>query len=176
MQEQKKYDNSNEIRFVNNLKSSLYNNRSGIYTLKRATGTDMQQNLRAYLAYLEIKDGIDIPKKYDDVYYLVTCIFFKTERNSNTEKNVRVSFETLLSRIYKGKSSDSMRRRVSSLLSSDYDSTGMFVSQFLRFIPLCRNELRTNEQIDYARLITDLIFWNSDNRSTRMRWAEKIAA
>lgn len=173
------YDSSKAQSFVKSLRSGLYSNGRESFILKRATGYDMEDNIRAYLAFLKMAGGLDnISKHNEDIYYLVACMFYKIEIKTDVliDSPKYIRFEDLIARLYKGpKSSDSMRRKIATLLDSDYDPSGVFVIQLLRLLPQCKSEIRSNERVDYVSLLKDLEFWNVKNKRTRLRWAERIA-
>ena len=157
-----------EVNFVRHLKENLCARSPQAYTLKHALGRSADDDIKTYLAFLTVAKS-DYVKSKEDVYFLVSCLYFNTER-LNEQRNVYVKTEELLKRIYH--QSNSAKKNISRLLTSNYDN--VFTSQFVRLLQQMLNVMKNNEKLDYVRLLKDLKAWNNEDKKVQRRWAEKI--
>ena len=69
--------------------------------------------------------------------------------------------------------SESIKRRLESLLDLKWDGYGYMLTKLTRIVKLmCSRGLN----IDCAQLLRDLIYWNADNQSVQHKWARAMFA
>ncbi len=164
-----------DAEFIKNLYKHLCKRSSEIYALKRAFGTKPEDDIRSYLAFLTVSEG-DYFKPKEEVYFLVSCLYYNCERYTENEREqTYVRFEDLLGRLYKQTESNSTRTAIARLLSSVYDKNGAFITQFVRLAQRAKKEIRIGERLNYGALIYDLKCWNHEGNKVKKRWAERIA-
>lgn len=160
-----------DIRFVKNLYAQLNARNQKIHNLRKMFGRKTTDDLPAYMSFRTLTNA-QIPSAYEEVYYLVACMFCEMEKPSDADRK-HVKFETLLHRMWN--TTDSTDRRISRLLDTDFES-GQFVSQFVRLARRAVKELYSNETLDYVSLLTDLKFWDEKEHYSRHKWARTITA
>lgn len=159
------------ISFVNNLYSALYRNAITIKDLRRKFGTNVNDDLSAYMSFLEMC-GDRVPYK-EDVYFLVACLLIESESPNNAGKERKyVSFESLLRRLYDV--TNSTDRKICNFLNTDYSNKSLFIPQFVHLARRAVKEMYSSERLDYVRLINDLCFWDAEEHLVRKRWARTI--
>lgn len=158
--------------FIKSLTAHLYSAPKERYQLKKAFGRDIKDDISTYMAFLKVS-GENIFKPKEDIYFLVACLFYLMENpDMQDQDRKRVSFGTLLGRIYG--TSDSTDNKISYLVNSDYDAKGIFQRQFVSYAKRCKSELRSGEMLDYYTLLQDLKFWNMKDKKAKMKWAREI--
>ena len=65
-----------------------------------------------------------------------------------------------------------MQHRVEGLLDTQWDQDGYMLTKLCRMMKLIRQ--KTSEEIDFADLLEDLIYWNNENQSVQRKWARAI--
>ncbi len=158
--------------FIKRMYSALAKNSPDIQKFKLAFGRKMTDDLSTYMAFISLCEERK-PKTIEHIYFLLTCLFFKTEKVFRDNENVTyVKYQSLLKRVYGD--SKTTNKQIERLMDMDFDNNGLFESSFMRLYNRCIKELKGNERFDYLALLKDLKFWNKDDRNVRIKWAYEI--
>ena len=83
-------------------------------------------------------------------------------------------FEQVIAALIKsGELSDSTTHRVEVLLDTDWDADGYMLTKLSRLVKLIRQK-SDRQYVDFAALLDDLIYWNSDTQTVQRKWARAI--
>ena len=97
---------------------------------------------------------------------ICTCVLQDQILADRTTKKI----EERISQIYINKdTSDSMKRKIETLVASDAESNSRFFKDMSWFIPI----VLSNGNIDIFSFTKDMVYW--DNRNTKNRWLMTIA-
>ena len=80
--------------------------------------------------------------------------------------------QLLAEQIQKENLSDSMLHRVEILLDTAWDADGYLLTKLSRMVKILRQ--KTEEPLDFAALLTDMLYWNQDNQNVQQKWAHAI--
>ena len=69
--------------------------------------------------------------------------------------------------------SDSTKHRVEVLLDTDWDADGYMLTKLSRLVKLIRQK-SDRQYVDFAALLDDLIYWNSDTQTVQRKWARAV--
>ncbi len=169
--------NQRDVDFIKSLKSNLCLGTKDCFILKRSLGRNMNSNISSYMSFLKIlesensEDYSNIKIYREDIYYLIACLYYNSERKSEGNKKY-IKYETLLKRVFS--KSASMERRVEDLLTTNYEKNGIFEKKFISLFNYCTGSLGNNESVDYLSLLKDLKNWNNENNYVRKKWARAI--
>lgn len=157
--------------FVKNLYSATFRNALNLRNLRRRFGTDISEDLSAYMSFLDMC-GDRIPPK-EDIYYLIACLFVEVEKPNKIDlDNKPVRFEYLLKRIYGN--TETTNQKISHFINTDYSNKTVFIPQFVHLARRAVKEIHSNERLDYVSLIKDLCFWDAEEHLTRKKWSRTI--
>ena len=68
--------------------------------------------------------------------------------------------------------SDSMQHRVEVLLDTAWDADGYLLTKLSRIVKLVRQ--KTSGALDFASLLSDMLYWNQENQRIQQKWAHAI--
>lgn len=110
-----------------------------------------------------------VPQWQEDRCFAVACMKCLWDPAEGTGEPV----EKVLAYLIRGAElSDSMQHRVEGLIDTQWDQDGYMLTKLCRIIKLIRQ--KTSEEIDFAGLLEDLIYWNNENQSVQRKWARAI--
>lgn len=150
-------------------------NSGNYYAIKRSFGQTLDNcDINALIAFTKISQDANTSLTDRNVEFLVAGLCYNTMKQNSSYNTNRVSYETVLRRLYKSKdSTDSIRGSIENLLKLRYDQNGYFNKKFVslskKVIPL----LRSNESFNYSELLEDLKNWNNGNR-VKLKWAKAL--
>lgn len=81
--------------------------------------------------------------------------------------------QIISSLIRSGDLSDSTAHRVEILLDTKWDADGYMLTKLGRLVKLIRQK-SDRKVIDFAGLLEDLIYWNSDTQTVQRKWARAV--
>ena len=181
MEENRKDFNELDKDFISSLYRNLMIHSAESFTVKKALGKSMEEDIKAYIAFRSISKG-NIFKPKEDIYFFVATLFYNSESrvvNNEDKENEYVRFEKLLNRLYKDidnktEATKTTKRAITALISSDYDDKGAFKAKFIKLFYRAIKMRFPGERVDYLSLLKDLKFWNAEDNGVRRRWAEVI--
>lgn len=105
----------------------------------------------------------------EDRYFAVACLKCLWDPVKSAGEPV----EKMLAKLIRGETlSESMEHRIESLLDTQWDKDGFFLVKLSRMVKMLRQ--KTTEEINFASLLEDLLYWNNDNQSVQRKWAREI--
>lgn len=137
--------------------------------LKRSAGVMLSEaNGKAIAAFYRCITPA-VPQWQEDRWFAASCIKCLWDPAEGTGEPV----EKVLADLIRGAElSDSMQHRVEGLLDTQWDQDGYMLTKLCRMMKLIRQ--KTSEEIDFADLLEDLIYWNNENQSVQRKWARAI--
>lgn len=110
-----------------------------------------------------------VPQWQEDRWFAAACMKCLWEPAEDVGKPV----EDILADLIRGAElSDSMQHRVEGLLDTQWDQDGYMLTKLSRIMKLVRQ--KTWQELDFAGLLEDLIYWNNENQSVQRKWARAI--
>lgn len=96
----------------------------------------------------------------EEIYFLVATLYPMADARSDG-----VSLGTTLRRVRQGRDSASLDRRFQSLIDSDREQLPFRLRQAVRLAAA------SDQALDWAKLLEDLLGWDLPNRYVQLRWA-----
>lgn len=172
------YDKEHATRFIKFLHrqedSSQASGRANLAELRRSAADPLNDYRSIWILGSYLPDRNDWPF---DAYRLV-AVLFAIHKQRFTEKKLPQFNETEQKRRSLGASlrklrgqlsigQDSLDQRFSALLNAPREDVAIPLRGFIQRIASADKPV----SVDYFRLITDLVYWNTDNNNTQRQWA-----
>ena len=139
-------------------------------TLRRAAGVMLRNaDSKAVSVFYRVLPK-EVPKHQEDRWFAVACLRCLWDKKMEGGEPL----ERLIARmIESGDLSASTPHRFELLLDTDWDHDGYMLSKLTRLIKMIHQK-SDRSPIEFAALLNDLIFWNAENQTVKMKWARTI--
>lgn len=138
--------------------------------LRREAGTILQAADGKALAAFYRCLPFSVDRRQEGKWFAVACLrcLWDTGESEGTP------IEQVISALIKsGELSDSTKHRVEALLDTDWDADGYMLTKLSRLVKLIRQK-SDRRFLDFAALLDDLIYWNSDTQTVQRKWARAV--
>ncbi len=137
--------------------------------LKRAAGVMLSEaDGKAIAAFYRCVTPA-IPQWQEDRWFAAACIKCLWDPAEGAGEPV----ENVLAKLIRGSElSESWEHRIEGLLDTAWDQDGYMLTKLCRLMKMLRQKTAT--ELDFAGLLEDLIYWNSENQSIQRKWARAI--
>lgn len=131
--------------------------------LKRCSGQTLNEARETALFYSILPGGV--PQYKENIYFLVATLYAMAE--SNTAER---DFGASLRQAQNPNNRKGLDRRVQILLDSDENQLPFRLRQAVHYLK------SQQVKINWQKLLEDLLWWSSENRSVQRRWARSYFA
>lgn len=131
--------------------------------LKRCSGQSLNEARETGLFYSILPNGV--PQYKENTYFLVATLYAMAE-STTAERD----FGASLRQIWSKNNHKSLDRRVQILLDSDENQLPFRLRQAVHYLK------SQQVKINWQKLLEDLLWWSSENRSVQRRWARSYFA
>ena len=131
--------------------------------LKRCSGQTLNEARETALFYSILPNGV--PQHRENTYFLVATLYAMVESTA-AERN----FGASLRQAQSPKNRKGLDRRMQILLDSDEKQLPFRLRQAVHYLK------SQQVKINWQRLLEDLLWWSSENRSVQRRWARSYFA
>ncbi len=131
--------------------------------LKRCSGQTLNEARETALFYSILPNGV--PQYKENIYFLVATLYAMVE-GATAQRD----FGASLRQAQNPKNRKGLDRRVQILLDSDENQLPFRLRQAVHY-------LKSQQiKINWQKLLEDLLWWSSENRSVQRRWARSYFA
>lgn len=152
-------DNQLVSKFVNNLEK-LQTDRAAMATLRRSLTFDLGTHIASYPFVEPFATNTNTWTR--KMCYLVAGLYANHPKHINTEQ----SFGKAVQQLTIKRESESLERRFIILLDADDEQ---LANRLRQMMSLLRSE---DIAVNYAKLLSDLLYWRSPRRWAQQRWAQ----
>lgn len=149
----------------------------GLARLRRCAGQTLAESRNVYDVFFSLVVGIPQAEQRPDTYFLVATLYALTTRGSDTRRSssglsLGLALRALRQEQLKAtQRSDndkiSLDRRVAALLDADAEQLPFRLRQIVRLVH------SREQQLDWSRLLRDLLNWDHPRRFVQPRWARE---
>ena len=143
----------------------------GRSALKRDAGVMMGGSTRATEAFYQALNSTPKSREQEEQWYACLCMecMWKPENHPAT-----IRFEELLRRMYQSsETSDSIKRRIITVLDTPWSSDGYLLGKLSNFARLMYSK-NSSVMPDFSALADDLSNWNHPDKYVQRRWIRTI--
>ena len=137
--------------------------------LKRSAGVMLSEaDGKAIAAFYHCVTPV-VPQWQEDRWFAAACMKCLWDPQEGAGEPV----ENVLGKLFHSSElSDSVQHRVSGLLDTQWDQDGYMLTKLCRLMKMLRQ--KTTQELAFADLLEDLIYWNNENQSVQRKWARAI--
>lgn len=137
--------------------------------LKRSAGVMLSEaGGKAIAAFYRCVTPV-VPQWQEDRWFAVACMKCLWDSQKGSGEPVE---DVLAKLFHSSELSDSVQHRVSGLLDTQWDRDGYMLTKLCRLVKMLRQ--KTTQELDFADLLEDVIYWNNENQSVQRKWARAI--
>ena len=156
------------------VKKAFFDNLGDLQTgqraaLKRSVGTMLSgADAKALAAfYRALPPGV--PQWQEPQWFAAACFACLWDP---VESDGAPMEQLLAKLIHNGDLSESMQHRLEVLLDTDWDADGYLLTKLSRMVKIVRQ--KTAEPLDFASLLSDMLYWNQENQKVQQKWAHAV--
>lgn len=164
----------NDERFLSGLADL---DAGGLARLRRAAGQTLAESGNVYDVFFRLIAGVPQSAQRQEIYFLVATLYALTARGSEQRRvgggtSVGLALHRLrqdqLAATGRGpQDTISLDRRVAALLDADATQLPFRMRQLVRLVH------SQEHQLDWERLLRDLLNWSHEQRFVQQRWARE---
>lgn len=103
-----------------------------------------------------------------DVWFAIGCMHCLWDAETRDRKPIEKAFSTML---HEESVSESVERRIISLLDMQWDDEGFFLAKLLRLMKLAKSR---NVSVDCSLLLSDILSWDYEKRYVQHKWVRAL--